>query len=146
MMGVLKKRLAVVLLAVLGGAGVLAVAGCGSSDPEVTVSDLEGTWTGTLSGYEKAGYRDAEVTWEIAQTKGNAFKATPTWTEPNGKTGRGAPSSGYLEPSENDFWVAGDDGYCLGEVEADDELELICLEAGVTRDDKLAIGGTLRKQ
>ena len=141
------KRLGLVVVATLLGTGALAMAGCGSGDPEVTVSDLEGTWSGTLSGYEKSGYRDAEVTWEIAQTRGNAFKATPTWTEPDGKTGRGSPSSGYLEPSENDFWVAGDDGYCLGEVEeGGDEVELICLEAGTTADDKLAIGGTLQRQ
>ena len=142
------KRLALFMTAALLGAGTLAVAGCGgSSDPEVTVADLEGTWSGTLSGYEQAGYRDAEVTWKIAQTKGNAFKATPTWTEPNGKTGSAPPSSGYLEPSENALWVAGDDGYCFGEVEGDgNEVELICVEAGKTGDDKLAIGGTLKRQ
>ena len=139
------KRSGVVLVVALAAGVALTAGGCGG-DSEVTASDLEGTWSGTLSGFEKSGYREAEVTWEIAQTRGNAFKATPTWTEPDGSTGRSSPSNGYLEASENDFWVAGDDGYCRGEIEDDDELELICLEAGATDDDKLAIGGTLERQ
>jgi hypothetical protein len=123
-----RKTLTATATAITIGATALFVAACGEDEQDIT-----GTWKGSFSGYTLVGdsgrndtQSPIEVT--IGKVDGNAFTATITFPVTGAKGTVKTKVPGVVSSEEDDLWMAGADGYYVGEVDGD-EMELVYLKS-----------------
>ena len=121
-----RKTLAVGLALVLAP---LAIAACSSEE-----SDLTGTWKGSLNGYTVVGKQainegqGSKITIEVGKIKDSAFTATISFPVTGAKGTIKTKVPGVVGEDGDEVWMAGANGYYLGEFE-DDGLELTYLKS-----------------
>ena len=121
------SRKAPAILVSIAGAALLLTA-CGEDSQDIT-----GTWKGSLSGYTlvgDAGRNDTQDPIEVTIGKGdgNAFTATLTFPVTGAKGSVKSKVPGVVSGEEDDLWMAGANGYYVGEVDGD-EMELVYLKS-----------------
>jgi len=109
-------------------ATALFVGACGEDEQDIT-----GTWKGSLSGYTLVGDSGRNDTQEpievtIGKVDGNAFTATITFPVTGAKGTVKTKVPGVVSSEEDDLWMAGANGYYVGEVDGD-EMELVYLKS-----------------
>lgn len=106
----------------------LLFAGCGEDEQDIT-----GTWKGSFSGYTLVGDSGLnepqdQIEVEIGKLDGNAFTATITFPVTGAKGSVKTKVPGVVSGEEDDLWMAGANGYYVGEVDGD-EMELVYLKS-----------------
>lgn len=109
-------------------AAALLFAGCGEDEQDIT-----GTWKGSFSGYTLVGDSGLnepqdQIEVEIGKLDGNAFTATITFPVTGAKGSVKTKVPGVVSGEEDDLWMAGANGYYVGEVDGD-EMELVYLKS-----------------
>lgn len=114
------------LVASAGAAFLLTACGEGSQD-------ITGTWKGSFSGYTLVGDSGRNDTQDpievtIGKVDGNAFTATLTFPVTGAKGSVKSKVPGVVSGEEDELWMAGANGYYVGEVDGD-EMELVYLKS-----------------
>jgi hypothetical protein len=109
-------------------AATLLITACGEDEQDIT-----GTWKGSFSGYTligDSGRNDTQDPIEVTIEKvdGNAFTATIEFPVTGAKGTVKTKVPGVVSGEEDDLWMAGANGYYLGEVDGD-EMELVYLKS-----------------
>jgi hypothetical protein len=113
-------------LAIAGA--TLLLSACGEDEQDIT-----GTWKGSFAGYTLVGNSGLnepqdQIEIEIGKLDGNAFTATITFPVTGAKGTVKTKVPGVVSSEEDDIWMAGANGYYVGEVDGD-ELELVYLKS-----------------
>jgi hypothetical protein len=113
-------------LAIAGA--TLLLSACGEDEQDIT-----GTWEGSFAGYTLVGNSGLnepqdQIEIEIGKLDGNAFTATITFPVTGAKGTVKTKVPGVVSSEEDDIWMAGANGYYVGEVDGD-ELELVYLKS-----------------
>lgn len=122
-----RKTLAAGLALVLAP---LTIAACSSEDS----SDLTGTWKGQLNGYTVVGKQainegqGSKITIEVGKIRKQAFTATINFPVTGAKGTVKTKVPGVISAEGDEVWMAGANGYYLGQFE-DDGLELTYLKS-----------------
>ena len=117
------------LTATLAVAGAtLLLSACGEDEQDIT-----GTWKGSFAGYTLVGNSGLnepqdQIEIEIGKLDGNAFTATITFPVTGAKGTVKTKVPGVVSSEEDDLWMAGANGYYIGEVDGD-EMELVYLKS-----------------
>jgi len=118
-----------ILTAALTVIGVtLLLTACGEDKQDIT-----GTWEGSFAGYTlvgDSGRNDTQdsIGIEIDKVDGSAFTATITFPVTGAKGTVKTKVPGIVSGEEDDIWMAGSNGYYIGEVDGD-EMELVFLKS-----------------
>ena len=120
------RKVSSTLVAIAGAAFLLTACGEGSQD-------ITGTWKGSFSGYTLVGDSGRNDTQDpievtIGKVDGNAFTATLTFPVTGAKGSVKSKVPGVVSGEEDDLWMAGANGYYVGEVDGD-EMELVYLKS-----------------
>lgn len=111
-------------------AGPLALSACGSEETELT-----GTWRGSFNGYTVVGDQainegdgNSKITIKVGKIEDSVFTATIAFPVTGAKGTIKTKVPGVVSEEGDEVWMAGANGYYLGQFE-DDGLELTYLKS-----------------